>query len=271
MKGQSSMKKILLMGIIAILLAGCAVPQSAQIQAVSAAAVVPTTALVQAATRAQLSPLVTLTQTAEAQATATASPTVTPVATATNPSPTATPKAFSPTASVAASGAPSAASVASSAASSATSGVLLPLDSRKYSAPTLLTPDNDATYHVSQSVVHLAWSATSTDLMTFGQTAGCVSDATNFRRAFESYQLVIHSLDAERTDQVQWTENSTAFDLNLTTLPAGRYSWSVNVVTLCESYVVGERNGLHQKSTLERIYVAAASPTSATRIINWVP
>jgi hypothetical protein len=266
------MKKILLMGIIAILLAGCAVPQSAQIQAVSAAAVVPTTALVQAATRAQLSPLVTLTQTAEAQATATASPTVTPVATATNPSPTATPKVSSPTASVAANSASSfASSATSSVASSATSGVLLPLDSHEYSAPTLLTPDNDATYHVSQPVVHLAWSATSTDLMTFGQTAGCVSDATNFRRAFESYQLVIHSLDAERTDQVQWTENSTAFDLNLTTLPAGRYLWSVNVVTLCESYVVGERNGLHQKSTLERIYVAAASPTSATRIINWVP
>jgi len=265
------MKKILLIGIMAILLAGCAVPQSAQVQAVSAAAAVAPTVTRTQATQPTPTIEVQATATALPAATPSATPTSTPTATP-NPSPTATLKASSSTASVAVSGASSAASSAtSSAASSVTSGVLLPLDSRKYSAPTLLTPANDATYHVSQPVVHLTWSATSTDLMTFGQTAGCVSDATNFRRAFESYQLVIHSLDGKQADQVQWTENSTEFDLNLTTLPAGRYSWSVNVVTLCESYVVGQRNGLHQESTLERTYVAAASPTSATRIINWVP
>jgi hypothetical protein len=235
-------------------LAGIIAPQVAAAAAVASTAISTQVAQSTPATRATATALPTVTP----SPTPTSTPTATP-----DPSPTATPKASSSTASIALSGA--------STTSSTTSGVLLPLDARKYSAPTLLTPDNNATYHVSQPVVHLAWSATSTDLMTFGQTAGCVSDATNFRRAFESYQLVIHSLDAERTDQVQWTENSTAFDLNLTTLPAGRYSWSVNVVTLCESYVVGERNGLHQKSTLERIYVAAASPTSATRIINWVP
>jgi len=264
------MNKKLLVGILAILLVGCAAPQPVAPQ-VAAAAAVETTAT---STRAAQS-----TPTTAVQATATALPAVTPSATPTStatatpdPSPTATSKASNSIASVAASGASStASSAASSGASSVTSGVLLPLDSRKYSAPTLLTPENESAYHVSQPVVHLTWSATSTDLMTFGQTAGCVSDATNFRRAFESYQLVIHSLDGKQADQVQWTENSTEFDLNLTTLPAGRYSWSVNVVTLCESYVVGQRNGLHQKSTLERTYLAAASPTSLTRIINWVP
>jgi len=151
-------------------------------------------------------------------------------------------------------------------------GVLLPLNPRKYAAPALLTPDNNATYHVAQPVVHMAWSATPTDLMTFGQTPGCVSDATNFRRAFESYQLIIHSLDAKRADQVQWNENNPTFDLNLTTLPAGHYSWSVSVVTLCESYIVGQRNDTKtQKSTLQRAFLAPASPTSATRVINWVP
>ncbi len=150
--------------------------------------------------------------------------------------------------------------------------LLLSLDPHKYPAPMLLSPDNNATYHVAQPVVHMVWSATSSDLMTFGQTPGCVSDATNYRRAFESYQLVIHSLDGNRPDQVQWNENNPTFDLNLTTLPQGRYSWSVSVVTLCESYVVGERNdfGTH-KSTLQRTFIAPASPTSGTRVIVWIP
>jgi hypothetical protein len=150
-------------------------------------------------------------------------------------------------------------------------GVLLPLDPHKYPAPMLLTPANNATYHVAQPVVHMVWSTTS-NLMTFGQTAGCVSDATNFRRAFESYHLVIHSLDGKRPDQIQWTENDPEYYLNLTTVPAGRYSWSVSVVTLCESYVVGERNNFDQhKSTLQRTLVAPASPASASRVFNWVP
>jgi hypothetical protein len=120
-------------------------------------------------------------------------------------------------------------------------------------------------------------------LMVFGQTPGCVSDATNFRRALESYQLVIHSLDAQRADQVQWTDNGTVFDLNLTTVPQGRYAWSVSVVTLCESYAVGQRNDTrplydnknndpaYHPSTLQRSYLGLVSPTSETRIINWIP
>ena len=245
------MKVKLLIGIVAILVAGCAVPQPAQSQ--TAAATVSTI------TRAQTTQP---TPTLEAQATATALPTVAPSATPTsiptvtpNPSPTATAVAVT-----------SAKSQTAAATGSQGSGVLLPLDSRKYSAPTLLTPDNNATYHVAQPVVHLAWSATPTDLMTFGQTAGCVSDATNFRCAFESYQLVIHSLDGKQADQVQWTENSTEFDLNLTTLPEGRYSWSVNVVTLCESYVAGQR-----AKTIARSFLGPVSPTSATRAFNWIP
>jgi hypothetical protein len=248
------MKIKLLMGIMVILMASCAAPQPAASQvAMAAAAAVPT------ATSARVAQL---TPTAAAQATATELPTVAPSATATSiPAVTAEP---SPTT--------TAAAVASAKPQSATttngngSGVLLPLNARKYSAPTLLTPNNNAIYHVAQPVVQIAWSETPTDLMTFGQTAGCVSDATNFRRAFESYQLVIHSLDAPRADQVQWTENSTEFDLNLTTVPQGRYSWSVNVVTVCESYVVGQRN-----KTITRSLLGAVSPTSATRAITWIP
>jgi len=264
------MNKKLLIGIIAILVAGCAAPQSALPQAASAAAaVVPTTTV----TRVQV---VQPTPTTEAQATATALPTVAPSATATpSPSPTATPtNVSSQTASVTASGVSSAASsAASSTASSAASGVLLAINPQKYPTPSLLTPDNDTTYHVSQPVVHFAWSATRTELLKFGQTPGCVSDATNFRRAYEAYQLIIHSLDVSQPDIVQWTDNNPSFDLNLTTVPAGRYSWSVNVATLCESYVVGQRNDLSQKhqSTLQTTYVGAVSPTSMTRIINWVP
>jgi len=250
-----------LLGVLTVLMvAGCSAPQPTRPQ------VVPTTATASpTATRART---VRPTPTPQATATATTSPSVAPSATATtvltlapSPSPTAMP------AGAAVQPAPK-----SSVASSAASGVLLSPDPRKYPTPVLLTPDNNATYHVAQPVVHLAWSATPTDLMTFGQMPGCVSDATNFRRAFESYQLVIHSLDAPHADIVQWTDNGTEFDLNLTTVPQGRYSWSVNVVTLCESYGVGQRNDLPQhKSTLQRAYLAPASPTSATRSINWVP
>jgi hypothetical protein len=111
----------------------------------------------------------------------------------------------------------------------------------------------------------MAWKAVSDDLMTFGQTPGCASDATNFRRALEVYQLVIRNLDGQRPDQAQW-EESTQFSLNLTPLPEGRYSWSVNVATICESYVVGKR-----ASTIGRSYLAAASPVSAARTFTWIP
>jgi hypothetical protein len=247
------MNKRLLAGIVAILLVGCAAPQSVAPQVAAAAAVTST------GTRDRSTQP---TSTPEAQATATASPTVVPSTTATiTPTvmPTVTPQPSQTTA----------ASVQSQSAlttSGKASGVLLSLDSVKYPTPTLLTPDNNATYHVSQPVVHLAWMAAPTDLMTFGQTTGCVSDAINFRRAFESYQLVIHSLDVTQPDIVQWTENSTTFDWNLTTVPQGRYSWSVNVVTLCESYVVGQRS-----KTITRSLLSPVSPTSATRMITWIP
>jgi hypothetical protein len=275
------MRKWMLGVLTVLMVTGCAAPQPTRPQSTPAVAAVPT------ATRARAA-RPTPTPTLEATATATASPTVAPSATATT-APTATPSP-SPTAIPAAAAAQSA-----SAAPSGASGVLLALNPRKFPAPALLTPSDNATYHVSQPVVHLTWSNVSqpvvhnassdtpTNLLTFGQMPGCVSDDTNFRRAFESYQLVIHSLDAPRADQVQWTVNSTVFDLNLTTVPAGRYSWSVNVVTLCQSYVVGKRNDTRplydnrnndpafHESTLQNTYLGPVSPTSATRIITWVP
>jgi hypothetical protein len=69
-----------------------------------------------------------------------------------------------------------------------------------------------------------------------------------------------------RADQVQWTENSPEFYFNLTTVPTGRYSWSVSVVTLCESYVAGQR-----AKTITRSFLGPVSPTSATRAFNWIP
>ncbi len=250
-----------LVGVLTVLMvAGCATPQPTRPQ------IVPTTAA--AAPTATRARTVRPTSTPQATLAATASPSVAPSATATTAQ-TMTPSPSSTTmpANAAVQPAPR-----TGVASGAASGVLLSVDPRKYPMPVQLAPDNNATYHVSQPVVHFVWSATPTDLMTFGQMPGCVSDATNFRRAFESYQLVIHSLDTLRADQVQWMDNGTVFDLNLTTVPAGRYSWSVNVVTLCESYVVGQHNDLPQhKSTLQRAYLAPASPTSATHIINWVP
>lgn len=250
------MRKWLLGVLTVLMMAGCAAPQPTRPQPTPvAAAAVPTATRVRAARP---------TPTPEATATATALPTVAPSATATT-APTVTP---SPAPTVT----PADVAVQPASKPSAASGVQLSLDPRKYPTPALLAPDNNVTYHVAQPVVHFAWTATPTDLMTFGQTPGCVSDATNFRRAFESYQLVIHSLDAPRADQVQWTDNGTTFDLNLTTVPQGRYSWSVKVVTLCESYVVGQRDNTPQhKSTLQRTYLGPVSPTSVTRIINWVP
>jgi hypothetical protein len=255
-----------LFGVLTILMvAGCAAPQPTRPPSTpTPAAAVPT------ATRVRIA---RPTPTPEATVVPAALPTVAPSATTTS----------APTASPAPTVTPANVAVRPASKPGAASGVLLAIDPRKYPAPVLFAPDSSATYHVSQPVVHFAWSATPTDLMTFGQTPGCVSDATNFRRALESYQLVIHSLDTLRADQVQWTDNGTTFDLNLTTVPQGRYSWSVNIVTLCESYVVGQRNDTRptteahssdpafHKSTLQRTYVGPVSPTSATRIINWIP
>ena len=146
------------------------------------------------------------------------------------------------------------------------SGVLLRLDPAKYPTPTLLAPADNAVYHVSQPIVQFTWSGSDSSFLTFGQTPGCVSDATNYRRAFESYQLVVHNVDGAHPDIVQWNENNPEFYLNLTIVPPGRYSWKVNIVALCESYVMGQR-----AKTIQRSLVAPASPTSATRVINWVP
>ena len=258
-------RKLLFGVLIAVLVAGCAAPRSAQPQQVAPTA---TPSQGQRPTRT-----VGPTATATVAATPTVAPTaVLQTATATEQA-TPSPQPL-PTATTLPSGGTGVSANVQTVPSMGGigSGELLPLSSRKYPAPALLTPDNNATYHVAQPVVHMVWSATSTDLMTFGQTPDCVSDATNFRRAFESYQLVIHGLDGKRADQVQWNENNPTFDLNLTTLPVGRYSWSVSVVTLCESYVVGKRNDTAtQKSTLQRTLLAPASPTSASRVFNWVP
>jgi hypothetical protein len=121
-------------------------------------------------------------------------------------------------------------------------------------------------YHVAQPIVHFAWTGPADTLLTFGQLPQCTSDATNFRRVLESYQLIVHSLDVPRPDIVQWTESDPHFDLNLTTVPGGRYSWSVNIVAVCESYVVGKRT-----KTITRGLIGPVSPTSPTRTIDWKP
>lgn len=268
-------RKMLLGVLMVLLVAGCAAPTPSRPQSVAPAASAPAVSAPAAtATRARQGQ-VRPTQTVTSAVTATALPSATrspaPTATATlAPTATATP--------VKVTGA-----VNPVAAVTRASGVLLALDARKYPSPALLGPENNATYHVSQPVVHFAWSPTPTDLLKFGQMPGCVSDAVNFRRAFESYQLVIRSLDGTRPDQARWTDNNPSFDLNLTTVPAGRYAWTVNVVTLCESYVVGQRHDTHplyenrnsdpayHPSTLQTTLVGAVSPWSATRSINWVP
>ncbi len=250
-------RKLLLGVLIAVLVTGCAAPRPVQPQQ---AAIAATPTRVQRPTRAP--------QTAAPEPTATATVVASPTTAPTAVPQTAVPQmATAPATVTPPSGAAAPANLSTAPTTGGKgSGVVLALNSRKYPAPTLLTPDNNAIYHVAQPVVRMAWSAIPTDLMTFGQTPGCVSDATNFRRAFESYQFVIHSLDAARTDQVQWTENSPEFYFNLTTAPQGRYSWSVSVVTLCESYVAGQR-----AKTITRSLVGPASPVSASRTFNWIP
>lgn len=140
------------------------------------------------------------------------------------------------------------------------------LDPRKYAAPVLLTPDNNAVYHVSQPVVHFVWANTPSDLLTFGQMAQCTSDATHFRKVFETTHLVFHSLDTAQADIEAFMDTGTDFNLNLTKVSPGRYSWSVSVAAVCESYVIGQRN-----TTIERRYLGAVSPSSAPRTLVWIP
>jgi hypothetical protein len=157
------------------------------------------------------------------------------------------------------------------------------LDPRKYPAPKPLTPDDNAVYHVSQPVVRFAWNNTPSDLMRFGQMAQCTSDATHMRKAFETNQIVIHSLDTSQPDIVGWMDTGTDYTLDLSTLPAGRYSWIVNIGVVCESHIVGKRDNTtpldddknndpaYHKSTLERTYLGLVSLSSAARMFTWIP
>ena len=252
------MRKLAIGVLVALIAGGCAAaaPTARPQTAPGAEAAVPTATRV----RGQ-QPTPTPAATEAASVTPTVQPTVEP--STPTPQPTAT---TVPSSAGAAPANPRANPPAAPLTTGSASGVLLRLSPSKYPAPTLLAPADNAVYHVSQPVVQLAWSGSDSSFMTFGQTPGCVSDATNFRRAFESYQLVIHNMDGARPDMVQWNENNPEFDLNLTTVPPGRYSWKVNIVTLCESYVMGQR-----VKTIQRSLVTPASPTSATRVINWVP
>ena len=242
----------LLFLLVVLLAVGCAAPSPTVRQ--SAPTSVPTASPTRARPAGQPTRM-------PATATVAASPTVAQ-ATATA---TATPRPL-PTATATVAATPSNVAVAPVApAVPGASGVLLPLSSTKYPVPQVLSPGDGIVYNVSQPVVRFAWAAAPTDLMTFGQTPGCISDATNMRRAFERYQLVIHSLDGARADIVQW-ELSTQFELNLTTVPAGRYSWSLSIVTLCDSYVLGQRG-----KTIGTSFIAPASPSSAPRTFTWTP
>jgi len=189
-----------------------------------------------------------------------------PLATAT-PAPSSTATATSASSAAVRTNPPAALVATGSAAMSVPS-----LDLRKYPAPKPLAPDDDAVYHASQPEVHLTWGNTPSDLMKFGQMSQCTSDATHMRKAFETNQIVIHSLDTSQPDIVGWMDTGTDYTLNLTNLPAGRYSWTVNIGVVCESYVVGQRNDiLGHKNTLERTYLGSVSLSSAPRTFTWIP
>ncbi len=146
------------------------------------------------------------------------------------------------------------------------------LDQNKYPAPVPVTPDDNAVFHVAQPVVHFVWTNTPADLMTFGQLSECQPDSTHFRYALETTQLVFHSLDNAQPDIVAWMDTGTDYNLNLTTVKPGRYSWWVNIGVICQSYVIGQRNDLPQhKSTLDRTYLGQVSPSSAPRMLTWIP
>jgi hypothetical protein len=157
------------------------------------------------------------------------------------------------------------------------------LDPRKYPAPKPLTPDDNTVYHVSQPVVRFTWNNTPSDLMKFGQMAQCTSDATHMRKAFETNQIVIHGLDTSQPDIVGWMDTGTDYTLDLSTLPAGRYSWTVNIGVVCESHIVGKRDNTtpldddknndpaYHQSTLERTYLGPVSLSSAPRMFTWIP
>ncbi len=208
---------------------------------------------------------------------ASATPGLSPIATAT-PAPSSTATVTNASAAKVRTNPPAALAATGSAAMSVPS-----LDPRKYPAPKPLAPDGNAVYHVSQPVIHFVWGNTPSDLMKFGQMPQCTSDATHFRKAFETNQIVIHSLDAAQPDIAGWMDTGTDYTLNLTTLPAGRYAWSVNISVVCESHIVGKRDDTHplydnrnndpayHQSTLERTYLGPVSLSSAPRMFTWIP
>jgi len=136
--GQSMIlnRKLFLGVLIAVLVAGCAAPRPTQPQQVAPTAT---------PTRGQQH-----TRAPEAVATIVASPTAAPQ-TATAPA-TPTPEPLLTATALPSSGdaAPANVQVAPTTGGKG-SGVLLPLSSRKYPTPALLTPDNNATYHVAQA------------------------------------------------------------------------------------------------------------------------
>lgn len=253
---------------LAVLAAGCQSAQSTPLPVKPVAA--PTQFRIE---RPTFAPSLLATPTLRASAT----PGLSPIATAT-PAPPSTATATSASAAKVRTNPPATLVATGSAAMSVPS-----LDSRKYPAPSPLMPDDNAVYHVSQPVVRFVWGNTPPDLMKFGQMPQCASDATRFRKAFETNQIVIHSLDTAQPDIVGWMDTGTDYTLNLTTLPAGRYAWSVNIVVVCESHIVGKRDDTHplydgknndpayHRSTLERACLGPVSLSSAPRMFTWIP
>ncbi len=256
----------------AALVAGCSAPQPALTSAVSRGAPGATATPTRARgprPAAALDP---------AGPTSTPAIAPTPVMLATLPPPTPVP---APSATPAASAAAVGRSTGGAVSPGALSGVPQPaipvsapsLDPTKYPAPVLASPDDGAVFHVSQPLVHFTWTNTPSDLMRFGTLSECTSDSAHFRFAFETNQIVIHNLEGKQADIVGWMDTGQDYNLNLTTVPAGRYSWTVNVGVVCESYVIGQRNDLssRHKSTLDRVYLGPVSPSSAPRTLSWIP
>jgi hypothetical protein len=245
--------------VIAFLASSCSAPQPARGQGAQTGTAIPTPAAVGRPTR---------------------SPTATPLPTATAtvlPAPTITPTlSISPTLAATPSPAPTAALSGSATAQPGPAAASEPafsipisapsLDPNKYPAPVLLAPDNNSVYHVAQPIVHFTWTNTPSALLTFGELPQCTSDTTHFRHIYETNQLVIHSLSGAQPDLVEQVNAGTSFDLNLTTVPAGQYSWSVNIGVVCTGYVIGQRD-----TTISDTYLGQVSPSSASRTFNWIP
>lgn len=261
-------RKLLLGACIVLLAAGCGAPRPAQPQAASTVAGAVTrgpgrpTRTPAAAAAVAASPTVAPTAAATVAPTLSATVPVTPAEETATAAPPSTTK-VAPSGGNAAVGATPAATLVVTGSAAAYVPSLYP---GKYAAPILVTPDNNAVYHVAQPVVHFVWTNTPDTLMTFGELPQCTSDSTYFRRVFETNQILIHNLAGAQPDIVGWMDAGTDYDLNLTTVPAGQYSWSVNIVAVCESYVFKQR-----ASTITRSLLGPVSPSSAPRTFTWAP